>query len=91
MPKRSRSRYSAPPPPPPPREGRLEGRITIVQEDRFRLMDGDGRGYLFITRKRAASLDDLEYWRDSGTRVAVSFRGVPDIGALAHHVLPASD
>ncbi len=86
MPNRKRSRYSAPPPPPPPREGTLEGRISIVQEDRFRLMDDAGRGYLFVTRKRAASLEDLEGWRDTRTRVAVSFHGVPDIGALATRI-----
>ena len=80
-------RYSAPPPP-PPREGTVRGVITIVQEDRFRLMDGDGRGYLFTARKRSASMKDLERWCEEGRRVSVRFSGVPDSGALAERIRP---
>ncbi len=84
-----RNRHAGPPPPPPPHAGRVEGRITIVQEDRFRVMDADGRGYLFVTGKRAASLDQLDAWRDRGVRVAVEYFGVPDVGALARSIRPA--
>jgi hypothetical protein len=66
-------RHGGPPAPPPLRDGRVEGRISIVQEDRFRLMDVGGRGYLFVTRKRAASLEQLEAWRDARVRLG----GVP--------------
>ncbi len=84
-----RSRHAGPPPPPPPHAGRVEGRITIVQEDRFRLMDAAGRGYLFVTRKRAASLEDLEAWREGAVQVTVDYFGVPDVGALARRIHPA--
>lgn len=80
-------RYSAPLPP-PPRDGTVEGTITIVQEDRFRLIDDDGRGYLFTTRKRAASMEELERWRDERRHVVVQFSGVPDIGARADRIDP---
>lgn len=81
-------RYSAPLPP-PPRDGTVEGIITIVQEDRFRLIDADGRGYLFTTGKRAASMDELERWRDERRRITVRFSGVPDLGARATRIAPA--
>lgn len=81
-------RYEAPLPP-PPRDGTVEGVITIVQEDRFRLMDDHGRGYLFTTRKRAASMDELERWRDQSRRLVVRFSGIPDIGARAVEIAPA--
>lgn len=80
-------RYAAPLPP-PPRDGTVEGILTIVQEDRFRLIDDSGRGYLFTTARRAASLDELERWRDEQQRVSVRFSGVPDIGALATRIQP---
>ncbi len=83
-----RERHAGPPPPPPPHAGTVEGRITIVQEERFRLMDANGRGYLFVTRKGAASLDQLDAWRDRAVRVVVEYYGVPDVGALARRVRP---
>lgn len=81
-------RYSAPLPP-PPRDGVVEGRITIVQEDRFRIIDDGGRGYLFTAGKRTATMDELERWRDERRVVTVRFSGVPDIGALATRIRPA--
>lgn len=66
-----------------PAEGVIEGRITIVQEDRIRLVDAAGRGYLFVVKKRRASLAELERWRDAGAGVRVRYVGQPDAGALA--------
>lgn len=86
MAERRRKRYAGPPAPPAPTVGRVTGRISIVQESRFRLVDATGRGYLFIAHRRAASLDELERWRDEGTVVAVDYDGVPDIGAVARSV-----
>src|SRR5690606_37034356 len=48
-----------------PAQGVVEGRITIVQDDRIRLLDETGRGYLFVVKKRRASLAELERWRDA--------------------------
>lgn len=77
--------------PPPPGEETVAGVITTVQEDRFRLMDDRGRGYLFTTLKRAASLEDLERWRDERRPVSVRFSGVPDVGAHALEIGPAGE
>lgn len=65
---------------------RVEGRITIVQEDRVRVMDDDGRGYLFVVKKGAATLDQLEGWRDGRARILVEYSGTPDAGALAERL-----
>lgn len=52
-----------------PASGEIHGRITIVQEDRFRMEDELGRGYLFILgRKAGVSMDDLNAWREGGSR-----------------------
>ncbi|MFO7261067.1 MAG: hypothetical protein DIU52_007915 [bacterium] len=77
-----------------PRRGRgaqglreVYGRITIVQDDRIRVEEDEGgRGYLFVVRKRAASLDELEQWRDGRVRVRVRYVGEPDAGAIAEEV-----
>ncbi|HEU4647817.1 MAG TPA: hypothetical protein VFS33_02060 [Gemmatimonadales bacterium] len=64
------------------------GRITVVQEDRIRVVDADGRGYLFIVQKRRAAHDDLARWRDQGTWLQIRYRGVPDAGAVATALQP---
>ena len=63
--------------------GEVTGTIPIVQEDRIRVVDDDGRGYLFVVRKGAAAHDDLVSWRDTAARVRVRFVGTPDAGARA--------
>lgn len=62
---------------------KVVGRIVIVQEDRIRLVDESGRGYLFVVRRRGASQDALERWRDAGESVEVEYTGQPDRGAVA--------
>ena len=69
--------------------GSTVGRITVVQEDRIRVVDARGRGYLFTVKKRRASLGQLERWRDERTAVRVQYRGVPDAGAIAERIRPA--
>lgn len=61
----------------------LVGRIVIVQEDRIRVVDASGRGYLFVVRKGAAEPETLELWRDRGDPIEVRFEGRPDRGAVA--------
>lgn len=65
----------------------VAGRITIVQEARFRLVDDAGAGYLF-TLDRFSRVDSrrLERWLGDAARVRVSFRGYPDLGAVAQRV-----
>lgn len=67
----------------------VTGRITIVQEARFRLVDDAGIGYLFtLGRFSRAGPRQLERWRDEGVRVRVGYGGQPDMGAVAHRVRP---
>lgn len=64
-------------------EGVVVGRITIVQEDRIRVLDDDGRGYLLVVARGAARARRLEEWRDLGTRLEVHYTGEPDAGGRA--------
>ena len=74
-----------------PTAGELQGRITVVQEDRFRLEDGDGRGYLLtLSRKSGVSMADLEAWHRGGVPVHVRYEGMPDLGALAERIKPVT-
>ena len=67
-----------------PDHGHLRGVITLVQEDRFRLEDDLGRGYLFtLGRGNGVSLGQLHEWCDHGLTVEVEYRGAPDLGAVA--------
>ena len=67
----------------------LTGTIIVVSEDRFRLVDDLGRGYLFILSHKAhARPDELTAWADAGAKVQVIYRGEPDLGALAERVTP---
>jgi formate-dependent nitrite reductase membrane component NrfD len=67
-------------------KGEVEGVITIVQEDRIRVVDEAGRGYLFRVAKRRASANELEAWRDGRVPVRVRFRGIPDVNARAERI-----
>jgi hypothetical protein len=68
--------------------GQVTGRITVAQEDRIRVVDDLGRGYLFTVRRWRAAQRDLERWRDAGTAVRVRYSGVPDAGAIADAIRP---
>jgi hypothetical protein len=63
---------------------RITGVITIAQEDRIRVVDAAGRGYLFVLGKGVRrSLPEL--WRLARERrtVTVRYEGTPDLGAVA--------
>ncbi len=66
---------------------RVQGIITIVQESRFWLQAGDGRGYLFVLH---AGLDagKLRQYQRNRTPVTVTYAGQPDAGAVARAVKP---
>jgi hypothetical protein len=67
-----------------PGRGRLRGVVTLVQEDRLRLVDDLGRGYLFtLGRGNGVSLGQLHAWCERGLSVQVEYRGAPDLGAVA--------
>jgi hypothetical protein len=67
-----------------PTHGRLRGMVTVVQEDRFRLQDDIGRGYLLtLGRGNGVGLRNLHTWCDRRATVEVEYRGAPDLGAVA--------
>lgn len=70
--------------------GEIVGRITIAQEDRIRVVDALGRGYLLTVGKRKATADQLAAWQRSGRTVRVRYRGQPDLGAVAERIVPLS-
>jgi hypothetical protein len=64
------------------------GRITIVQESRFRLTADDGRGFLFILARGAnVGADDLCRLQASGARVTVAYSGTPGLASCVAHVI----
>ncbi len=67
-----------------PEGGALSGVITLIQESRFRLVDEQGRGYLFtLGWDSGTSINDLSDWSRQAIRVTVEFEGAPDLGAVA--------
>ncbi len=75
-----------------PTHGRVRGVITIVQEDRFRLEDTEGHGYLMTLGRHArASIGNIHEWCVTKTPVVVRFRGAPDLGAVATDVEPHAE
>lgn len=70
-----------------PVHGQLRGVVTLIQEDRFRLEDEQGRGYLFtLGRHAGASVEDLSRWSGQSVPVTVKYEGAPDLGAVAINV-----
>lgn len=65
----------------------VQGIITIVQESRFRLQAGDGRGYLFVLHA-GLDADKLRDYQRNNIPVTVSYAGQPDAGAVARAVNP---
>lgn len=65
------------------------GVITLVQEDRFRLVDEQGAHALFVLAHDAPlEWQDLERLQLAGTRVRVSHAPAPGkIAAIAHDVV----
>ncbi|HYU17317.1 MAG TPA: hypothetical protein VEQ11_01325, partial [Chloroflexota bacterium] len=69
------------------------GRITMVQEQRFRLTTDGGQSFL-LTVAHDASLDGAELCRlrDGGARVIVDYDGEPGwASGVAHSVRTAAD
>ncbi len=67
---------------------RIEGRIVVIQEDRFRLVRGRGQVFLFtLSHKASSSVDDLDLWHKQNRRVVVEYEGRSDFeSAVAHSV-----
>lgn len=75
-----------------PTRGRLRGVITVIQEDRFRLEDDGGHGYLFtLGWASRATHNDLAVWSEQEVPVTIEYEGVPDLGAVATSVRKRHD
>ncbi len=60
----------------------IDGHITILEEERFRLLTKDGRGLLFTLAHNAGSdATQLAHYRDARTRVQVAYEGEPDLAS----------
>ncbi len=68
----------------------LTGRIILVQEDRFRIVDGTGRGYLLgISYKAGLGQEDLERFHEADAQVRVEYTGEPNLASgIAHNIEP---
>lgn len=63
---------------------RVRGVVTVAQEDRIRVVDAAGRGYLFVVGKRVRwSLPELWALARDRRMVEVVYTGKPDLGAVA--------
>jgi hypothetical protein len=69
----------------------IDGVITMVQEDRFRLVGADGRCQLFLLSHRTrVDGDDLHRFERARTPVTVTHGEAPGlIARTAHTVRPA--
>jgi hypothetical protein len=69
----------------------VRGHITLVQEERFRVVSDSGQGLLFTLAHNAnISAADLHRFHEEGAEVVVGFRGEPDLETgVAHSVRAA--
>jgi hypothetical protein len=59
---------------------KITGRILLVQEDRFRVVAADGRGYLLtLSHSARISMADLRRHQQAGTRIRLEYEGSPNL------------
>ncbi len=70
---------------------KLKGRIILVQEDRFRVVEEKGRGYLFtLSRKSGIGQEELQRYLKAGATVILEYEGEPNMASgIALTVEPA--
>jgi hypothetical protein len=69
---------------------KISGRILIVQEDRFRVIAADGRGYLLaLSHSARIRMADLRRYQQAGTRIQVEYEGSPNLAdGIAYKLAP---
>jgi hypothetical protein len=67
------------------------GKIAVVQEERFRLINDQGQGLLLtLSRSASATAEDLWRFHRQATEVLVSYTGQPNTeSGVASQVRPA--
>ena len=69
-----------------------QGYITVVQEDRFRLMTDGGQGFLLtLARDARTSAADLCHLHDIHAHVAITYSGEPNLASGIAHAIRALD
>jgi hypothetical protein len=68
----------------------LQGRINLVQEERFRLITDSGQAYLLVlAHDSSATQADLRIWMQNDIPVAVEYEGEANTDSgVVHHVQP---
>lgn len=57
----------------------VTGRILFIQEERFRMVDDNGRAYLFdLAYNTSIKNETLFDWSAAGTRVTATYDGEPE-------------
>ena len=65
-----------------------EGYITVVQEQRFRMVTDDGRGLLLtLARDARVDGDTLQNLHKNKTRVRVEYEGEPNMASGVAHAI----
>jgi len=69
---------------------KMAGRIIIVQEERFRLLNNTGQGFLFsLSHAARITQQDLQRWHAADTPVTVHYQGEPNLASgIAHEIEP---
>ena len=68
----------------------LSGHITVVQEQRFRLVTDDGRGFLFtLPHDAPLQLSDLNRLHKTNACVEIEYTGEPNLGSGVAHAIRA--
>lgn len=68
----------------------VQGRITVVQEQRFRLVTEDGHGLLFtLGNSLRYGAEDLRRFHAAQTPVVVEYSGEPNLQSGVAHVVRA--
>ncbi len=64
----------------------IEGRIILVQEERFRMVDSDGRSFLFdLSHSAPATSEDLKRWSRAKAWLRVEYEGEPEMESGVVH------
>lgn len=61
------------------KKNQVTGRIILFQEERFRLVDDQGRSFLFdLSHRLPVTQEELSAWIRSRAVIAVSYEGEPE-------------
>ncbi|HEX8949907.1 MAG TPA: hypothetical protein VF790_13140 [Dissulfurispiraceae bacterium] len=69
----------------------IRGRIILFQEERFRIVDGQGRSFLFdLAHDVPITRDDLTNWMEDKTWLDIFYEGEPGTESAVVHSIRES-